>query len=723
MHLKELLQENIHKYFVKQYEQQLQEELFRIEHAYEDLYQRREQGQLSTLLEVPTAPKALEDFYLLPMEARGGDLSIPLGDEHSYILFAREGGSISQAIFEAIRCAQREHPEAKVFYCHEDVLGEAGNRMEPRIKAAASPDTLLSHFYLGNLVVVTKEAFAQVPWLGDANWKRNLYHMVFEIVFAGGAYDAKALQLLDQVYYHKKGVDAQQVPGQPYYPKKGVDAQQVPGQPYYPKTGMDAQQEPGEASALKKGESAEEDIFWGYEEDYADQKERVYQRMGFATLRRKDAWGSCAVHPVVEGPLVSIIIPSKDHPEVLRRCIRSIRKHTTYAHYEILVMDNGSSKENRDAYEAMARELQYSYFYEPMEFNFSKMNNLLAKKAKGSYLLLLNDDMEIVQGDWLTLLLGSAALSHVGAVGAKLYYPNTNTMQHIGITNLTEGPVHKLQGAADDQIYYYGVNRVNRNMIGVTAACLMIAKDKFEEAGGLYEGLAVAYNDVDLNFKLLERGYYNLLLNDVILYHHESLSRGNDLLQQEKRARLMKENACLYERHRELRGEDAYYGSWMSGVSNQYEICYPTENKNLAPVQMLPKLTNSIATQLRTKSLTSNEALILSVDHLKQEEAGTVLVDIHLHVRGLDSADYAFALYLVGEKNAYEIPCVRRYRRDVAENLYNEMHVELSGFAARIAKAALPSDHYILWAKASSHLSRQVLWNHAAQPLNLEEAQ
>ena len=140
----------------------------------------------------------------------------------------------------------------------------------------------------------------------------------------------------------------------------------------------------------------------------------------------------------------------------------------------------------------------------------------------------MNDDIEIIEESWLDRMVGQALQPHTGAVGARLWYAGSERIQHAGITNLPIGPSHKLITFLDDRDYYYGHNRVSYDMAGVTGACLLVAKDRYEQVGGMDETMAVSYNDVDLCFKLLEAGYYNVLRNDAVLYHHESLSRGLD---------------------------------------------------------------------------------------------------------------------------------------------------------------------------------------------------
>ena len=254
---------------------------------------------------------------------------------------------------------------------------------------------------------------------------------------------------------------------------------------------------------------------------------------------------------------VSIIIPSKDNYDVLKVCIDSIREKTTRSDYEIIVVDNGSIQENAEKYRALADK----YIYEKRYFNFSYMCNRGAQAAEGSFLLFLNDDTEVIAPDWLDKMAYYAAKPHSGAVGAKLYYPNTKTIQHCGVINIQPGPAHAFLGEDDEAVLYKGRNRGVWNYTAVTAACLMIEKSKFS---GFDEDFRVAYNDVELCMSLIERGYYNMVINAVTLYHYESLSRGDDRLNREKLKRLALEKEILFARHPQFCGRDNFYNINLS---------------------------------------------------------------------------------------------------------------------------------------------------------------
>lgn len=254
-----------------------------------------------------------------------------------------------------------------------------------------------------------------------------------------------------------------------------------------------------------------------------------------------------------------MIIPSKDNYAILSQCIKSFSEITDYDDYEFILVDNGSKDENKQKYTELAAKYNMQYIYEKRTFNFSHMCNLGAQHATGEYLLFLNDDIEIIEPQWLKRMVGQASLKHTGAVGAKLLYPDRETIQHVGVINIAAGPVHALAGYSDEPIYYFGKNRMDYNQIAVTAACLLIRRDKFDEVAGYNEELAVAYNDVDFCFKLIEKGYYNVVRNDAVLLHHESVSRGNDLENNKKFERLMREQEKLYKLHPQFEGKDPFY--------------------------------------------------------------------------------------------------------------------------------------------------------------------
>lgn len=296
-------------------------------------------------------------------------------------------------------------------------------------------------------------------------------------------------------------------------------------------------------------------------EDMGLQKKDLARHLSYfgeSVVLKEKGQGFSLNYIIKDLPRLSIIIPSKDNPEVLERCLLSLSKRCE-TKYEIIICDNGSSEENRLKYEKYAKDAKAEYIYFKEDFNFSKMCNRGAENSGGEYLLFLNDDTEAVTKGFDTLMLSKAMASHVGAVGAKLLYPHTDRIQHCGVLNFPNGPVHALMGKKDSKDRYFSRNLLTYNYIAVTGACLMTNRHKFENAGRFKEALTVAYNDVELCFCYIEEGFYNCVVNDALLYHYESFSRGNDLKDPAKLKRLAKERNTLYTLHPNFKNKDPFY--------------------------------------------------------------------------------------------------------------------------------------------------------------------
>ncbi|MBO4905138.1 MAG: glycosyltransferase family 2 protein [Lachnospiraceae bacterium] len=231
-------------------------------------------------------------------------------------------------------------------------------------------------------------------------------------------------------------------------------------------------------------------------------------------------------------PLVSILIPNRDHEEDLRRCIESITDKTSYDNYEIIVIENNSETDSiKEYYETLAKHPKVKVVTYEGDFNYSAVNNFGAGYASGEYLVLLNNDTEVITRNWLEELLMYAQRDDVGAVGCMLYYPDY-TIQHAGIVlgmgaHRTAG--HSHYKMAKENLGYMGRLCYAQNVSAVTGACLMVRKTLFEEVGGLSEDLAVALNDVDFCLKLRRKGLLNVFTPFAELFHYESASRGTDV--------------------------------------------------------------------------------------------------------------------------------------------------------------------------------------------------
>ena len=273
---------------------------------------------------------------------------------------------------------------------------------------------------------------------------------------------------------------------------------------------------------------------------------------------------------------ISILIPNKDHVGDLRRCIDSIKERSTYENYEIIVIENNSAeKETFDYYQTLSEKENITVVTYTGAFNYAKINNFGAGFAKGAYLLLLNNDTQVISMNWLEAMLMYAQRPDVGAVGAKLYYGD-RTIQHAGIVvglgaHRTAGHTHYKINY--DNLGYMGKLCYAQNVSAVTGACLMVKKDIYEALGGLDEAFRVALNDVDFCLRVREKGYLNVFTPFAELYHFESASRGMDVVDEEKARRYEEECALFRERWKELLAKgDPYYNPNFSLDHSDYAL-------------------------------------------------------------------------------------------------------------------------------------------------------
>lgn len=273
---------------------------------------------------------------------------------------------------------------------------------------------------------------------------------------------------------------------------------------------------------------------------------------------------------------ISILIPNRDHADDLRRCIDSIRERSTYENYEIIVIENNSSDRAVFAYyETLKKQKNITVVTYDGEFNYAKINNFGARHASGKYLLLLNNDTQVISMNWLEALLMYAQRPDVGAVGAKLYYGD-RTIQHAGVViglgaHRTAGHTHYKINY--DNLGYMGKLCYAQNVSAVTGACLMVRKSIYDALGGLDEQFAVALNDVDFCLRIREKGYLNVFTPFAELYHFESASRGSDIVDESKAARYEQESALFRERWKELLAKgDPYYNPNFSLDYSDYSL-------------------------------------------------------------------------------------------------------------------------------------------------------
>lgn len=625
---------------------------------------------------------ALTDFW------ENRDVVLKNEDIDILILTLYEG-EVSKIATELIYKSFSQNESIILIYGDEDVQKEVqGERKEPWFKPDWSPDRFLSSYYFGGLIAVKREALRAI-------WEENKSSVVKE----------KTLQDERQVLYELL-----------------YELIRIHG-------GFSGRRENGIAPV------------YHIRQILFHSRESGYEQIGELQLPETIQ----CVKPIESEALISVIIPSKDNPEVLFYCIHSLleRTHTAYP-YEIIIVDNGSNASNRQRIEDELEGLksinptiaEFTYIYQPMEFNFSDMCNLGAENARGNFFLFLNDDMEILQADWLDLMMEKAALPYAGAVGAKLLYPNSDTIQHAGITNLRVGPAHKLQLLSDEKVHYYGMNRGVHNMLAVTGACLMLRREVFDQAGGFCRELAVAFNDVDLCYTLYEKGYYNIVRNDVTLYHHESLSRGKDGESEEKQLRLLREKDLLYERHQALYGKDPFYHPYLT--TDMLEADYSPACRYQVTLEMpWSEVTrfDGIPAGAREDSclVVGMECAMdiykwkYGVEAPKEKKVNSEDMGYYFQgytfVIGADNACFSKKLLLKDkEKSVFFVISVdARCRKDIKNNLSDQLNVDLTGFAAKVDGNVLPEGIYQFGMLAQDRCSRLKLINWSSWTLEVKK--
>ncbi len=413
------------------------------------------------------------------------------------------------------------HPDACLLYSDEDKIGAGGRRFQPYFKPDWNPDLILGQNYFCHLMVLRKSLLDELGGFrpefdGVQDW--DLALRALERI------PAASIVHIPHVLYHWRATRASTAGNEtakPYAYEAGARAVRE----HLARTGR-----PATVSVVKGG----------------------HMRVRFALPA-----------PV---PRVSIIVPTRNRADLLRRCIDSVRRLTTYPDYEILVVDNDSDDpatldllaQRRDS--GAIRVLPHHG-----AFNYSAINNAAVAQARGEVLCLLNNDIEVISSDWLEEMVSLACRPGTGAVGAMLYYPD-DSIQHAGtLVGLGGVAGHLYRLANRGTTGYMKRAALVQNLTAVTAACLVVRRVVYEDVGGLNEqDLAVAFNDVDFCLRLVEKGYRNSWTPFAELYHHESASRGPENLSAESAARFHRETEYMKRRWKHLIEHDPAHNPNLS---------------------------------------------------------------------------------------------------------------------------------------------------------------
>lgn len=301
------------------------------------------------------------------------------------------------------------------------------------------------------------------------------------------------------------------------------------------------------------------------------------ERSGWPARAELNLDGHVTVHRSVPAPAprVSLVIPTRDRAELLRMSVGSILEKTDYPDYEILVVDNQSIEpETLEYFRTIQADPRVRVLRYDAPFNYSAVNNFAVRHATGAVVGLINNDIEVIEGSWLRAMVAQAVRPDVGAVGALLLYPD-GTIQHAGVVLGIGGVAgHVYVGQPRDTRGHFGRACLAQEMSAVTAACLLVRREVFEAVGGLDEGLAVAFNDIDFCLRIREAGWKNIWTPLAVLYHHESASRGYEDTP-EKVARFRGETEFMRARWGVRLESDPTYNPNLTLEGTPFDLAFP----------------------------------------------------------------------------------------------------------------------------------------------------
>lgn len=439
------------------------------------------------------------------------------------------------ALFHVARCIQA-HPDARLIYSDEDKIGDDGSRSDPYFKPDWNPDlfrsqNMFSHLGVLNTALVREVGGFRKGLEGSQDW--DLVLRCMERV-----QPAQILHI-PRVLYHWR-IHAQST------------AKSMTAKPYAVVAGERALTEHLARTGVR---GRAEHVGIGYRVHYA--------------------------LPAV-APKVSIIIPTRNAQALVRQCVESIQRRSTYPDWEIVLVDNGSDDPAAVAYfQQLAQQPRIRVLRDDSPFNYSALNNRAVAQAQGEVIALVNNDIEVLSPGWLEEMVSLALQPGVGAVGARLWYPN-RTLQHGGVLLGPGGlAVHANKGLPRGLNGYAGRAALIQTFSAVTAACLVVRKSVYEQVGGLDEAhLAVAYNDVDFCLRLHALGLRNVWTPYAELVHHESATRGDDFAPAH-RERFERERQTMLARWQSVIDHDPAYNPNLRLDSEDMGLAWPPRREAL----------------------------------------------------------------------------------------------------------------------------------------------
>jgi len=468
-------------------------------------------------------------------EASNSALELATGD--FIALFDNDDLLPSHALFYVAQTII-ENPDAALIYSDEDKIDTFENRQDPYFKPDWNPDLFLSHNMICHLGV----------------YKRSMVEKIggFRKGFDGSQDYDLALRFIENIS-----------PTQIIHIQKVLYHWRI----HSGSTALSPEAKPYAYTAAEKAFN-----------------EHFYRTNTNAKAELLENYGMFRVHYALpkKPPLISIIIPTRNGLDLIKQCVDSLITKTSYSNYEVIIIDNGSDDgKTLEYFENLKQDNRIRILRDERAFNFSALNNAAVEKSNGEYVCLLNNDTEIISPNWLEEMVSIAIQPNVGAVGARLWYPN-DTLQHGGVIVGIGGTAgHAHRHLPRGQSGYFARANLIQTMSAVTAACLLIKKEIYIKVGGLDEvNLKVAFNDVDFCLKVRESGYRNVWTPYAELYHHESATRGYEDTP-EKKLRFQNETLYLQNKWKDKLLKDPAYNPNLTLDHEDFSLSWREKNSEI----------------------------------------------------------------------------------------------------------------------------------------------
>ena len=430
--------------------------------------------------------------------------------------------------FAALELNRR--PGLQLLYSDEDKLDQRGRRCQPHFKSDWNPDLLTAQNYISHLGIYSTALAREVGG--------------FRAGFEGAQDHDLALRCIEK-----------------------IDAQQIAHLPrvlyHWRMTGQSTA-----AASLAKPYALEAAA-------RAVREHLTRNGVAAAVERHREIYLRVKYPTPVDAPLVSLVIPTRDRVELLRQLVESIFAKTEYPNYELVIIDNESCEAaTLDFLNELKRDTRVLTHRVPGPFNYSKLNNVGVSQARGSVIALMNNDLEVINRDWLTEMLSHATRPEVGAVGARLWYPN-GILQHGGVILGFGGVAGHIHGGTREDDGYFSRQHLTQNFSAVTAACMLVRKDVYLKINGFDEAnLAIAFDDVDFCLRLRRAGYRIVWTPHAEFFHHESASRGIEDTS-DKQRRFLSEEQYMREKWHDLLLADPFYNPNLSLDTELFTLSFP----------------------------------------------------------------------------------------------------------------------------------------------------